>query len=789
MVGDQKHTGVDEASLFDPLTERETTILRKIAHGYSNQEIAHACSLALSTVKWYNKRIFGKLGVRSRTEATARARSLKLLDEPDLPPTMTPNSPDLPRNNLPQQVTSFVGRQYEILDIIRLLEKSRLLTLTGPAGSGKTRLALKVATISLKSYEDGVYFIPLAPISEAEGIFWAIAEQIGVQFHQQRTPLEQLLGYLKDKQLLLVLDNFEHLLRGVNLIAEVLQGVSGVKILVTSRERLNLYGELNYSIEGMALSGQRDISQQRSESVELFMQRAMAVEPNLRVEINEYKHIERICQLVDGLPLGIELAATWVDALSLQDIANEVEHSLDILAAELHGVSRWQTSMRAAIGRSWELLNADQQSAFQRLSIFRGGFTRNAAESIAEVNLRTLQTLVSKSLLYFSPDSKRYGMHDLVRQYAQEQLEHSGDLDAISVSYATYFASFMAERWPQLKGNNQHVALREIEVDIENVRSAWRFWLEQRDVAKLQQFLHSFWVVYDIRAWYPAGIELFERGIAVMREVATDASYAVLGWLLAAQGSFCAAGGIPSTGSFTPDWIAAKGFYSGTSFLAGVRRGFTLAVEGLSLLRQIDAPHDAMLIIPLISMCVTACQLGKEEEVFQAAQDLLTIASDIQDKWAVAKARQFLAIRAIENGEYQLAEQQARDAFDILEACGDKWSKSVICIEVLGMLATTVRDLESARYWMIAGLEAAEKIGFEYSIQTAHWQLGFVAVLQEDYALAGQHWHKAQGIAHGVLLGQSLIGYGGSKDLAGWGGRKLLEHSEVELTSTVNGNR
>jgi hypothetical protein len=445
--------------------------------------------------------------------------------------------------------------------------------------------------------------------------------------------------------------------------------------------------------------------------------------------------------------------------------------------------------MRAAIGRSWELLNADQQAAFCRLSIFRGGFTRTTAESVTGVNLRILQTLVSKSLLYFAPDSRRYGMHDLLRQYAQEQLERSGDFEDVSRSYASYFATFMAERWPQLKGNKQHFVLWEIEEDIENVRAAWRYWLEQRDVEKLKLFLHSFWVVYDIRAWYPAGVELCERVVGVMREVDTEDSRAVLGWLLAAQGSFNAAGGIPNTGSFSPDWIAAKGFFSGTSFLSGVRRGFALAQEGLNLLNQIEDLYEEMMIIPLISMCVTACQLGKEEEVFRAAQDLLRVASKIGDQWAIAKAKQFLAVRAIEDGEYQLAEQLAREAFNILQDGGDKWSKSVICIEVLGMLAITVRDLEAARYWIATGLDAAEKIGFQYSIQTAHWQLGFVAALEEDYSLAGQHWRKAQGIAQGVLLGQSLIGYGGSRNRAQWGGRKLMEDSNLELTETVDGNQ
>ena len=365
-----------------PLTEREFEILHLLGHGMSNREIGRDLALSLETVKWYNKRIYEKLGASNRTQATARARSMGLLNaggeaRPSVDTTVAP------KHNLPAAVTSFVGRQQEIGDARRLLAQARLLSIAGPAGCGKTRLALQLASAVLSHFPDGVYFVPLAPVEAADMLLWAIAERLEVQFHAGDEPLAQLLGYLHEKTLLLVLDNFEHLLAGAGLITEILRMAPGIRILTTSRERLNLYGEVTFCLGGLALpKPETSDAVLRAEAVELFMQRAHAINPGWEITQNAIGQIVRICRLVEGMPLAIELAATWMNVLSPAEIASEIEESLDILTTELRDVPPAQRSMRAAIARSWTLLTDRQQMVFRRLSIFRGGFTREAAHRV-----------------------------------------------------------------------------------------------------------------------------------------------------------------------------------------------------------------------------------------------------------------------------------------------------------------------------------------------------------------------------------------------------------------------
>lgn len=742
----------NEALLLDALTDRELEILRLIAQGLSNREIAQELVLAPETVKWYNKQLFDKLDAHSRTHAVARANELGLLNA---------SSGAIPsgKYNLPAEVTSFVGRAREVAELGRLLERARLLTITGLGGSGKTRLALHTASTHLDDFPDGVCFVPLASIPTAGAMLWAIGAYITFRFHPSREPLEQLVDYFRNKRLLLVLDNLDHLVSGAELITEILRAAPGVKILATSRERLNLYGEVSYPIAGLALPGIDDVNEiSSSESVELFLERARNISPNLEWKADDLQQVVRICRVVEGMPLGIELAATWVDTLSAEEIADEIECSLDILETEHQNVPYSQHSMRAVFNRSWELLDDVQQRAFQSLVVFRGGFTREAAHVITKVSLRTLQALVNKSLVRRLQYTGRYDIHELLRHYAQERLELSGEAEAVHEAHATYFADFLAARWLCLKDRRQKQALLELEADIENARAAWRYWIEAQSIAQLKKFLHPFWAIYDIRGWYSAGTELFGQAVPVMQATASEEAAAILGWLLAVQGLYYVPGQSHDRApEATPSVLAAHGVYSARGYS---RHGFTLAQQGVDILKGLHQYED-MLIIPLISLFTTASQLNEEQEVsFQAASECLEVATQIGDQWAIAKAKQFLTVMAIENGEYQRAERLAYETLAAFEANGDSWSISVVCIEVFGLLAITLRQYQTAREWIQRGLKAAEEIDFKYSIQTAYWQFGFVAALEENYQEAGRYWHLAQQVSGLTLGGSSFIGFG-----------------------------
>lgn len=747
----------------ESLSEREIEVLRLIADGLSNGDIAARLFLAPETVKWYNKQIFGKLDVHSRTQAVARATELGLLGglDPLAAAALSPSAPappePLPKNNLPAAVTSFVGRSQELVEVVRLLEQARLLTLTGPGGSGKTRLALQAAAHMLPRFADGAYFVPLASLPAADGVLWTVADALDFSFDGRGEPAAQLFAYLRPKRLLLVLDNFDHLLDAGALLVELLAAAPGVQALVTSRERLGVYGESVYALGGLALAAEgANGSAAQAEAVELFVQRARAVQPGLEWGADELRHIAAICRLVEGMPLAIELAAAWVDTLFPQEIAGELQRNLELL--ERGGPAGGQ-SMRAAFSRSWTLLDETQRAALRRLTLFRGGFTRAAAQAVAGVELRTLQALVGKSLLRRDPHSGRYDLHELLRHFAAEQLALSGEVGAVQQAHAAYYADFMAERWPWLKDRRQKDALAEMEADLDNARAACRTMIGARDAAGLAKFLHSFWAIYDVRGWHPAALKIFERAAQAMAAAGTDEARACLGWLLAVQGLFrVPVRSYDDAAPFVPaKSMAAFGVYAHGA--VGPQEGYDLARQGVDILAALGR-RDEMMIVPLISLFTTASQVdGKEAEARQAAQECLAIATALDDTWAIAKGKQFLAIQAIEEGDYAEGERLARDALLAFQQNGDNWSASVVCIEVLGYLAITRHEHDRAVEWIERGLAAAREIDFKYSIQTAYWQLGFVAALEGRYAESGKYWQAALAVSERMLGSKSFIGF------------------------------
>src|SRR6266568_554280 len=323
--------------------------------------------------------------------------------------------------NLPLPRTSFVGRASELDEIDRLLEDPdcRLLTLVGPGGAGKTRLALEAAARRVDRYPHGVHFVPLASVSSPEFLTPAVAEAI--QFavdgaHSGFSAEDQLLDYLSERSTLLVLDNFEHLVEGSGLLGEMIERAPHVELLTTSRERLNVQSEWVFDVDGLGLAENGSGS---ASAVRLFVERAKQVTPGFALD--DTSQALRICRLVDGMPLGIELAASWVSMLSCAEIADEIEGNIDFLTTSMRDVPERHRSLRAVIDQSWRLLTDEQRSAFSRVSVFRGSFDRSAAAAVSGGGLGLLSELVSKSLLR-RPDFGRFELHELLRQYAAEQL-------------------------------------------------------------------------------------------------------------------------------------------------------------------------------------------------------------------------------------------------------------------------------------------------------------------------------------------------------------------------------
>jgi predicted ATPase/class 3 adenylate cyclase len=428
--------------------------------------------------------------------------------------------------NLPAPRTSFVGRASELDEIDRLLDDSecRLLTLVGPGGAGKTRLALEAAARRVEQYPHGVHFVPLVALTSAEFLAPAIAESL--QFvmdgaHSASSAQEQLLDYLTERSTLLVLDNFEHLVDGAGLLGAIIERAPNVELLTTSRERLNVQSEWALDVHGLGLAANGNGG---SGALRLFIERARQLEPGFSLDDGaERDQADRICRLVEGLPLGVELAASWVSMLSCEEIADEIERNIDFLATSMRDVPERHRSLRAAFDQSWRLLSREQQDALARLSVLRGDFGRDAAAAIAGADLRLLSDLVSKSLVRRT-DFGRYALHELLRQYAAEKLaaESADALPEARERHARHFLGALAERRSALLGPDVAEARDELRRELDNLRIAaeWAVaaWTddEARDVlAGLNEFFFA-------HSWFD-GAETFERLVSVIAETSGSA--------------------------------------------------------------------------------------------------------------------------------------------------------------------------------------------------------------------------------------------------------------------------
>jgi serine/threonine protein kinase/tetratricopeptide (TPR) repeat protein len=394
------------------------------------------------------------------------------------------------KHNLPAQLTSFIGREQEIEEIGQLIDQDdcRLLTLLGPGGIGKTRLALEVAAGNLSDYPDGTYFIPLASVSSADFILTSVAEALDFSIDTHSSEFDaqtQLFDYLEDQTTLLVLDNYEHLIDGSTFLMDLLQRAPRVKMLVTSRERLNLQGEWIFNLHGLEYpeNGSTD-GDVESSAVELFLTRARNADAKFTLTEDQRQHVNHVCQLVEGVPLGIELAAVWISMLTPQEIAGEIEKNIDFLATSLQDVPEKHRSVRAAFDYSWQLLSEEQRLLFSKLSIFRGGFLRQAAEFVAQATIQDLSALVDKSLLQRT-DLGRYQIHELLRQYAEERLNAYPEANEIRGIHADYYFVLLNDKSKDLIGEGQIEASNEVQAEIANINSALEWGITYDNVERI----------------------------------------------------------------------------------------------------------------------------------------------------------------------------------------------------------------------------------------------------------------------------------------------------------------
>lgn len=453
-------------------------------------------SAALAQYEACGQLLAAELGIAPTAETTALCEQIRRGEIS--PPTAPPRRPD---HNLPVQMTPFFGREEELARLQARLEDPahRLVTIIGLGGVGKTRLARVGAERVLDRFADGVWWVPLADVQPGsavdQSLAAAVARALGLTLYGEAEPTAQLLAYLRARHLLLVLDNMEHLLEGANLLVELLQGAPHLKLLVTSRERLNLQVEAALGLKGLPVpAGPHVPAASAFSSVRLFAERAERTPAGFVLGMENLPHVIRICALVDGLPLGIELAAAWVEWLDCAGIAATIVQDLGLMETSLRDVPQRHRSMRAVFEGSWRLLGDAEKGQLARCAVFHDGFAEDAADVVAGATPAVLHSLAAKSLLR-RPAAGRYGMHSLLRQFALEKLdlapadrsgaggaEGRGEAAEVYAGHSAYYLDWLARQEGALRGRGARLAVAAVQRDWGNVRQAW-LWAAERGAA------------------------------------------------------------------------------------------------------------------------------------------------------------------------------------------------------------------------------------------------------------------------------------------------------------------
>jgi len=636
---------------------------------------------------------------------------------------------------LPQYRTPLVGREDELAKAAGLLRSGtcRLLTITGPGGCGKTRLAVAAASQAVGLFPDGIIFVPLVATPSSSHVPLEIADVLGAYCTPDTVDEEQaastpgafsdlLLARLKPRRVLLVLDNLEHLLTDLRWVDTLLGNAPGVTLLVTSRHHLNLQDEWVLGIEGLPYPEKavplHDLA--AFDSVSLFLQSARRANASFSPTEEDWDAIARIVQLLQGMPLGIELAAAWARTMSCRTIVSEIAKSLDFLSARLRDVPKRHHSLRAVFEQSWSLLSKDARSTFRRLSAFRGGFSLDAAKAVAGATLPTLSSLVARSLLRrTSPE--RFEMLEVLRQYAEERLRAFPEEDArVRDAHSAAYVSLLAEQEGALKGHEQRKSSELVLADIDNVRAGWRRAIATGRVDMLERSALGLFLYCDMRNSFDEGAELF-------RDAAEGVAEAHEG----ADGEFSTLYG----------------------FLRGLEAWFTRMRRGSPVARPLFAESLQALEgggmgreLAFVNLLWSFAGYGSIEDRREKLTASLSFFEETHSLWEAAEALEALSATLIETDSKE-ALAHARRSVEIHEQLADPWGIAMAKC-TLGSLYTIAKDHERARVQLEESLALRQENDLDpVGAMQCIFELGFVAGEAGDWAEATRRYAAALTIA------------------------------------------
>ncbi len=692
----------------------------------------------------------------------------------------------IPKSNLPLPPTPLLGREQELAAVTQLLQdpQCRLLTLIGPGGIGKTRLSLQVASQQQTAFTHGAAFVSLAPVVGREQTVTAIADALGFVLYGATDRAEQLFNYLREKNILLILDNLEHLLTdeaNVALVSDLLHAALDVKLLVTSREPLHLQAEWIFKVQGLPLPASAEPDSLSAYSAaQLFLQRAQRARSSFKLTPENSPAVLRICQLVEGLPLGIELAAAWVLTLSCQEIAQELERDLNFLTTPIRDVPERHRSLSAVFNHSWILLSAEEQQVLRRLAVFRGGFGREAAEYIAGASLSLLSSLVAKSLLRRT-DAKvgRYDLHELVRQYVLGQLQKDQkEYNQTRQRHCRYFSALLARRGTALKGTERAAVVAELVKEIANLRLAWHWATAHQQAEALSQAADTLFWLYESRSNCREGVPLFGQAIdslqGIFDEEASSAESKMqrlaLGQALNYQGFFRFRQGQHPQGRellqrslallqtvTETDTVAARAALSdATAFLGTVTsvmgdysEGHRLLREGLSMKRALQDRWGAAFCLRQLGL--SAYYLGEHTEAHRLLNESLSISREMGNAWAIASSLNALSLAAFAQGNYSEAQRLLREGLAHSQRLEDRYNIAV-SLNGLGLVSQAMGDGDEAQRFFKESVVIWREIGDKGDLAQTLNNLGNAMMAQGEPGEAELLFLEALAIAQEAEL-------------------------------------
>jgi predicted ATPase/class 3 adenylate cyclase len=700
---------------------------RVAAAGHGGQVLISAATRSLAQQNLPEGVTLRDLG-EHRLKDLAQPERLAMLVVPGCPTEFPPlRTVDAVPNNLPLQLTSFIGREQEVAEVGRtLLDGARLVTLTGPGGTGKTRLSLQVAAEVSDRFPDGVFFVPLAPVSDASLVPSAIANALQIPVSGNQPVEERLRDWLKSKQILLVLDNFEQVAPAASLVADLLRSEESVRILVTSRAPLRVYGEREYPVPSMRMPAKLPDDPDRLsqfEAVRLFIERAVGVRPDFRVNNENAPAVAMICARLDGLPLAIELAAARIKVLSPQAILPRLQNSLDLLSTGARDLTERQRTLRGAITWSWDLLSDEQRRLFSRLGVFADGARLEQAEAVCSDGLGIdildgLSELVDQSLVRQSEETDgepRFWMLATIRDYALERLAESPDATEVRRRHAQAYADLAETAEPHLTGADQASWLARLDREHDNLRSAIEWAIAADDTELALRLISAPWRFWQFRGHLR---EAAQRQAAVLAMPSVAAADPRLRYR-----ALEAAGGILY---WSGDYRAAYRTY--TESLDVARQTGDRALEAQALYNRAftGEGEDPFLLM--------------KTEGREASEQALAIWRELGDRrgvaqalWAIASAHQF-------SGELERARAEYLEALDIFREFGDRYYIGWTTVE-LGWISARELEWTAATRFLAEGLEAFAAAGDVSAapliLTSLAWSAYNIGDLEEGFRLAG----------------------------------------------------